>query len=59
MACPVCYSAADPVVRESLNSGIGVLLAITVAVLAVFVRFIVSIARRAKAASPLVEEAGT
>ncbi|MEQ1574668.1 MAG: hypothetical protein ABL993_10525 [Vicinamibacterales bacterium] len=56
MACPVCYSAADPVVRESLNAGIGVLLAVTAVVLAIFARFIASIARRAKAAPPLGEE---
>ena len=29
MACPVCYSAADPLVRGSLNAGILVLLGVT------------------------------
>ena len=32
---PVCFSGADPVMRESLNAGIGVLLGVTAVVLAV------------------------
>ena len=55
MACPVCFSASDPVVRESMNAGIGVLLAVTGIVLAAFLRFIVTIVRRSRVA-PLVEE---
>ena len=55
MACPVCYSAADPVVRESLNAGIGVLLVVTGVVLAGFGRFIVSLMRRARTASIPIE----
>ena len=31
--CPVCFGGDDPVVRESLNAGIGVLLGVTVVVL--------------------------
>ena len=48
MACPVCFGAAEPAVRESVNAGIFVLLGVTAAVLAGFVRFFVSIARRAR-----------
>ena len=55
MACPVCFSASDPVVRESMNAGIGVLLVVTGIVLTGFLRFIVSIVRRARVA-PLAEE---
>lgn len=50
MACPVCFGAAEPAVRESVNAGIFVLLGVTAAVLAGFVRFFVSIARRARLA---------
>jgi hypothetical protein len=52
MSCPVCFNAgiADDTVRSSMNLGIGVLLAVTAVVLAGFLRFIVSIARRSKAA---------
>ena len=55
MACPVCFSASDPVVRESMNAGIGVLLVVTGTVLAGFLWFIASIVRRARMAS-IVEE---
>jgi hypothetical protein len=50
MACPVCFNAAisDETVRTSLNLGIFVLLGVTACVLAGFLRFIVSIARRSK-----------
>ena len=50
MACPVCYNAAasDETVRASLNLGIAVLLGVTGCVLAGFLRFIVSIARRSR-----------
>ena len=47
LACPVCFTPADPVLTESLNAGILVLLGVTAGVLAGFVRFIVSIIRRA------------
>jgi hypothetical protein len=50
MACPVCFNAgvSDETVRTSLNLGIVVLLGVTACVLAGFLRFIVSIARRSK-----------
>jgi hypothetical protein len=53
--CPVCFSGADPVTRETLNAGIGVLLAVTVAVLAFFARFFIRLARRSRAAAHLVD----
>jgi len=51
MSCPVCFNAAasDDTVRQSLNMGIFVLLAVTAIVLGGFLRFIVSIARRSAA----------
>jgi hypothetical protein len=50
MACPVCYNAAaaDDTVRTSINLGILLLLGVTVGVLAGFMRFIISIARRSQ-----------
>ncbi len=48
MACPVCYTAADPAITESLNAGIFVLLGVTALVLGGVARFIVSLARRAR-----------
>ncbi len=48
MACPVCYTAADPAITESLNAGIFVLLGVTGVVLCGVARFIVSLARRAR-----------
>jgi hypothetical protein len=53
--CPVCFSGADPVARETLNAGIGVLLGVTALVLALFARFFVALARRSKAAAHLVD----
>jgi hypothetical protein len=47
-ACPVCYSASDPVIISSLNAGIFVLLGVTGVVLAGFLRFIFSLVRRAR-----------
>ena len=51
MSCPVCFNAgmADDTVRTSVNLGIGVMLTVTAVVLAGFLRFIVSIARRSTA----------
>ena len=40
MACPVCFGGEDALMRESLNTGIGVLMGVTVIVLAFFARFI-------------------
>ena len=50
MSCPVCFNAgmADDTVRTSINLGIGVMLTVTAVVLAGFLRFIVSVIRRAK-----------
>jgi len=42
--------------RESMNLGIFVLLGVTLGVLGCFARFFVTLARRARAASHLVEE---
>ena len=52
MSCPVCFNAAasDDTVRASLNLGIFVMLGFTGCVLAGFLRFIVSIARRSSGA---------
>ena len=50
MSCPVCFNAAtaDDTVRTSLNLGILVLMGVTACVLAGFLRFIISIARKPK-----------
>ena len=56
--CPVCFSGADTVTRETLNAGIGVLLGVTVVVLALFARFFVKLARRSRAAAHLVGNQG-
>lgn len=56
MACPVCFSTAEPAVRESLNAGIFVLLGITAIVLGCFMRFFVALARRSRASAHLVGE---
>ena len=48
MSCPVCFGGDDPVVRESLNAGIGVLLGVTGVVLGCFAGFFVKLARRAR-----------
>ena len=53
--CPVCFTGADPVARETLNAGIGVLLAVTAVVLALFARFFLTLARRSRAAAHLVD----
>lgn len=55
--CPVCFSGADPVARETLNAGIGVLLGVTAIVLALFARFFIKLARRSRAAAHLVDHA--
>lgn len=57
MSCPVCFGAAEPAVRESVNAGILVLLGVTVAVLGCFARFFVALAQRSRAAAPLVDVA--
>jgi hypothetical protein len=50
MACPVCFGGEDALVRESLNTGIGVLMGVTAVVLACFARFFLTLARRARRA---------
>jgi hypothetical protein len=56
MSCPVCFGGEDPVVRESLAAGIGVLLGVTLVVLGCFARFFISLARRSREAAHLVGE---
>jgi len=55
MSCPVCFGGDDPVVRDGLTAGIGVLVSITLIVLGCFARFFVSLARRSRDAAHLVE----
>ena len=50
LPCTVCFGAAEPIFRESMNAGIFVLLGVTTVVLACFARFFVGLARRARAA---------
>ena len=54
-ACAVCFTPADPAITESLNAGILVLLGVTAGVLAGFVRFILSLMRRARNTGPVGE----
>ena len=51
LACVVCLSPFDPLVRNSVNAGVLVLLAVTGLVLVGFATFIVRIARRSRRAS--------
>ncbi len=46
LPCVVCFSPADPLLRDSVNAGIFVLLSVTLLVLAGFAAFIVRIALR-------------
>ena len=48
MSCPVCYAPTDPVVQESLNLGIAVLLGVTALVLSGVFRFMLSVMRRSR-----------
>ena len=48
MACPVCFGGEDTLMRESLNTGIGVLMGVTAVVLSFIARFIVSLAKRSQ-----------
>jgi hypothetical protein len=56
MSCPVCFNAAtsDDTVRTSLNLGIFVLMGVTACVLAGFMRFIISIARKSYSKAPVI-----
>jgi hypothetical protein len=53
--CPVCFTGGDPVTRETLNAGIGVLMGVTLIVLGLFARFFVKLARRSRDAAHLVD----
>lgn len=55
MECPVCFSPAEPSVRESMNIGILVLLGATAGVLTCFARFFLALARRSREAAHLVQ----
>ena len=57
MACPICFGGDDLVVRESLNAGIGVLMGVTLVVLACFARLVWQLARRSRESAHLVTEA--
>jgi hypothetical protein len=46
LPCVVCFSPTDPLVRDSVNAGILLLLGVTAVVLAGFATFVVRIARR-------------
>jgi hypothetical protein len=52
--CAVCFRGGDPIFRDSLNAGIGVLLGVTGIVLVCFALFFVRLARRSRAAAHLV-----
>jgi hypothetical protein len=54
MACPVCFGGADTAMRESLNAGIGVLMGVTVIVLAGFARLFFTLARRSRESAHMV-----
>ena len=48
MACPICFGGEDTLMRESLNTGIGVLMGVTAVVLAFFARFIFKLVKRSQ-----------
>jgi hypothetical protein len=48
--CAVCFSGAEPLMRQSLNAGILVLLGVTGVVLAAFAAFFGRLARAARRA---------
>jgi len=48
LPCAVCFSPTDPLVRDSVNVGIFVLLGVTVIVLTGFAAFIIRIAQRSR-----------
>ena len=55
MACPVCFGGEDPVIRDGLAAGIGVLLGVTIVVLGCFARFFITLARKSRTSAHLVE----
>ena len=56
LACAVCFTGADPMMRSSLNAGILVLMVVTAVVLACFGLFFIRLAQRSRAAAHLVQE---
>ena len=48
MSCPVCFGGEDALMRESLNTGIGVMMGVTAVVLGCFARFVVKLVRRSR-----------
>ncbi len=58
LGCPVCFTGHDPLVREGLSAGIGVLVGVTLIVLACFACFFVVLARRARTAAAAEAAAG-
>ena len=55
-ACTVCFGAVEPIVRESMNAGIFVLLGVTIVVLGCFARFFLALAKHSREAAHLVGE---
>ena len=55
-ACTVCFGAVEPIVRESMNAGIFVLLGVTIIVLGCFARFFLALAKRSRESAHLVGE---
>jgi hypothetical protein len=51
LLCAVCFQGGDPLMRNGLNAGILVLMAVTAAVLGGFAYFFVLLARRSRAAA--------
>jgi hypothetical protein len=51
--CSVCFSGSDPIIRDSLNAGIFVLLGVTGLVLGCFAYFFVQLARRSRLTASL------
>src|SRR4030095_10188661 len=54
VVCAVCFRGGDPIFRDSLNAGIGVLLGVTAVVLVCFALFFIRLARRSRAAAHVV-----
>lgn len=54
LLCSVCFGGSDPVIRDSLNAGIFVLLGVTGVVLSCFAYFFVRLAQRSRASAHLV-----
>jgi hypothetical protein len=50
LACPVCFGEIDAPLANAMRMGIGLMLAVVVAVMAAFGTFFVSLVRRAREA---------